>query len=195
MGHPLYRDDDEIVQLEARNGLLLIDEVKVLFAKPDPPQTISRAEVEQLHAVAIKDIYSCAGSCRAWDVTICGSKHKPPQHHYVEGLIDQMCEEATAHEDWDELQVSAHVLWRLNGIHPFAGGNGRTSRAACYLVLCRRLGFLLPGKLTIPEQVALNRPRYQEALEEADAAWANHILDVSKMEALLDEFLTRQLEE
>ena len=195
MGHPLYRDESEKVHLEARNGLLLIDEVKTLFAVPSPPQIISRGEIERLHEVAIKDIYSCAGRCRGWSVTIRGAKHKPPGHAYVEGFLDQMCEEATASEDWDELKVSAYVLWRLNWIHPFAGGNGRISRAACYLVLCRRLGFILPGKLTIPEQIVINRPRYQAALEEADANWVDQILDVSKMESLLDEFLTNQLEE
>jgi len=75
-----------------------------------------------------------------------------------------------------------------------AGGNGRTPRAASYLVLCRRLGFLLRGTFTIPEQIVQNRFRYQDALEEADAAWANDILDVSQMESLLEDFRARQFE-
>ncbi|MBL8221394.1 MAG: Fic family protein, partial [Bryobacterales bacterium] len=31
------------------------------------------------------------------------------------------------------------VMWRLNWIHPFFGGNGRTARSASYLVLCASL--------------------------------------------------------
>ncbi|WP_406699166.1 Fic family protein [Singulisphaera sp. Ch08] len=193
MGEPLYSNESEKIQKEATNGLLLFDEVKRLFATPTHSQIISRSEIERPHEVAIKDIYSCAGSCRQWSVTIQGAKHKPPRFLYVEGFLDQMCEESSTHEEWGAIKVSAYVLWRLNWIHPFAGGNGRTARAASYLVLCRCLNFIPPGKLTIPEQIVSNRARYQDALEEADASWENQVLDVSSLEILLEEFLTKQL--
>ena len=193
MGEPLYRDERQKIQLEAINALQLFDEVQALFHSHSSAHIISRPEIELLHKVAIKDIYSCAGRCREWSVTIVGSRHKPPGHPYVEGLIDQMCDEANSREDWDELEVAAYVLWRMNWIHPFAGGNGRTSRAACYLVLCRRLGFMPPGKLTILEQIVSHRTRYQDGLEDADAAWRSDSLDVSKLIALLHDFLVEQL--
>jgi Fic family protein len=63
------------------------------------------------------------------------------------------------------LHLAAYVMWRLNWIHPFTDGNGRTSRAASYLVLCLRLGYLLPGRRTIPDQIAEDRTRYYKALE------------------------------
>ncbi|HET9282483.1 MAG TPA: Fic family protein [Candidatus Angelobacter sp.] len=50
------------------------------------------------------------------------------------------------------IHLAAYVIWRLNWIHPFADGNGRTSRALSYLVLCTRLGERLPGTVTIPDQ-------------------------------------------
>jgi Fic family protein len=85
-------------------------------------------------------------------------------------------------------------MWRVNWIHPFAGGNGRTSRAASYLVLCVRLGCKLIGTKTIPEQIVANRQPYYSALDVADAAWAEaeHV-DVSEMETLLGDMLARQL--
>ena len=49
------------------------------------------------------------------------------------------------------IHLAAYVMWRLNWIHPFVDGNGRTSSAASYFVLCMRAGNVLPGKKTIPE--------------------------------------------
>ena len=82
---------------------------------------------------------------------------------------------------------------RLNWIHPFAGGNGRTSRAVSYLVLCARLGYRVPGTDTIPEQIVANRQPYYEALDAADAAWARNIIDMGAMERLLEHALAVQL--
>ena len=84
-------------------------------------------------------------------------------------------------------------MWKLNWIHPFTDGNGRTSRAASYLILCLRLGYLLPGKLTIPEQIAANKTPYYKALEAADIAWEQGIIDLSAMKELLGAMLAAQL--
>ena len=77
-------------------------------------------------------------------------------------------------ERWSEkspLHLASYVMWRLTWIHPFTDGNGRTSRAVSYLVLCIRLQMLLPGRLTIPEQIEVDRTPYYKALEAADEAW------------------------
>jgi Fic family protein len=84
---------------------------------------------------------------------------------------------------------------RLNWIHPFRDGNGRTSRAVSYLVLCARLGMRLPGTKTIPERIAGNKQPYYDALDSADAAWKAGRLDVSAMELLLSDNLAAQLVE
>ncbi len=84
-------------------------------------------------------------------------------------------------------------MWRINWIHPFAGGNGRTSRAVSYLVLLAKLGYALPGTRTIPDQIVDNRPPYYEALDAADLAWKRGNLDASKMEKLLSSLLAKQL--
>jgi Fic family protein len=87
------------------------------------------------------------------------------------------------------------TMWRLNWIHPFADGNGRTSRITSYVVLTVKSGFILPGYPTVPDQIVSNRNRYFAALDEADAAWAEERMDVSAMERLLAGMLATQLVE
>lgn len=78
-------------------------------------------------------------------------------------------------------------------IHPFADGNGRTSRIASYVVLSIAAKILLPGTPTIPDQIVDNRKPYFEALDAADAAWVEGRLDIAMMEDLIGRMLTHQL--
>jgi len=84
-------------------------------------------------------------------------------------------------------------MWRVNWIHPFFGGNGRTARALAYLVLCARLGFVLPGTNTIPDQIVADRDPYYDALRQADEACENGLMDVGRMESLMSALLAKQL--
>jgi Fic family protein len=84
-------------------------------------------------------------------------------------------------------------MWRLNWIHPFADGNGRTSRIISYVVLSIRAGAILPGTPTIPDQIVDNRNPYFDALDAADSAYRDGKIDVSKMEGLLAALLAKQL--
>jgi len=86
-------------------------------------------------------------------------------------------------------------LWRLNWIHPFNDGNGRTARAACYFLLCVRSGALLPGRRIVPERIRESREGYEAALTAADRAWDAGHLDFSEMEAYLSRLLQEQLED
>lgn len=108
----------------------------------------------------------------------------------MEDLCDWVNDNFETHS---ALTLCAYVMWRLNWIHPFLDGNGRTSRAIAYLVLCAKLGDRLPGALTIPEQIAADREPYYQALEAADARWLDNVLDLSEMEELLTHYLGVQL--
>ena len=141
----------------------------------------------------MQGIYTCAGRFREWPVKIIGSAHKPPEHRYVRGFVADMCATANRNTDWSPVKTAAYLLWRLNWIHPFGGGNGRTARAVAYFALCSRLGLRLPGKLTMAEQIDRNPTLYQEALEDADAACRAGMTDVSRMESLIRDFLEQQL--
>lgn len=91
------------------------------------------------------------------------------------------------------MHLSAYLLWRLNWIHPFTDGNGRTSRAASYFVLCCGLGYVLPGKHSIPDQISENKNPYYEALEAADEAFRGGLVDVTQLEEMIQAMLARQL--
>jgi Fic family protein len=89
----------------------------------------------------------------------------------------------------DEITLAAYVLWRLNHIHPFINGNGRTARAACYFVMCMKLERWLPGKTILPELIRQNRGEYYEALKEADANGG----DITRLHAYLSQMIDLQL--
>lgn len=89
--------------------------------------------------------------------------------------------------------AAAYGLWRLNWIHPFIEGNGRTARAVCYYLLCTRAGGLLPGRKIVPERIRENRAPYYAALQAADRAWAQGHLDCSELENYLIGLVRDQL--
>jgi Fic family protein len=84
-------------------------------------------------------------------------------------------------------------MWRLNWIHPFTDGNGRTSRALSYALLSVKLGYVLPGSPTIPQQIEEDNSHYIEALEIADAAAVEGKEGIREMELMVRAMLARQL--
>jgi Fic family protein len=104
-----------------------------------------------------------------------------------------MCDFVNRNWEKPAIHLASYLMWRINWIHPFFGGNGRTARATSYLVLCARLGFILPGTKTIPDLIVADRDPYYEALRLADQAWQAGNLDVSKMEGLMSALLAQQL--
>jgi Fic family protein len=139
-------------------------------------------------------ISSYAGNYRPGGVAIEGSKHEPVGAHLVPELVEDMCDYVNDHwENSTPIHLAAYLMWRLNWIHPFADGNGRTSRIISYIVLSIRAGSILPGTPTIPDQIVDNRKPYFDALDAADLAFREGNVDVSKMEELLASLLANQL--
>ncbi len=195
-GPELFRDAEHKAELEARNGLLQFDEVKRLAeAGIEGPRFKLRPSTSQgLQRLAIEGIYSCAGNYRTGLVTIHGTSHQPPEPALVSGFVEDMCD--YVNENWHRsaIHLASYLMWRVNWIHPFAGGNGRTSRAVSYMVLCVRAGTWFGGTRTIPEQIVENRQPYYAALDSADAAWDDgERVDTTEMESLLENMLAEQL--
>lgn len=148
-----------------------------------------------LNAAAVSNIAQFGGRFREQPIYV--GSHIPPHFKEVPELMDQLL--SVVHENWDVMDhptlLPAYALWRLNWIHPFIEGNGRTARAACYYLICLRYGGLLPGKKTVPERIRENRPDYYAALQEADRHWADGQFNVDALAAYLEDLLEAQLSE
>jgi fido (protein-threonine AMPylation protein) len=145
-----------------------------------------------LNAAAVANISQFGGRFREEPIYLQG--HAPPHFSQVNHLMDQFI--STVQENWfawSETVLASYVLWRLNWIHPFIEGNGRTARAACYYTLCAKFRGLPGGKIIVPERIRHDREPYYEALREADQAWHNGELRFPKMEAYLARLLDEQV--
>jgi Fic family protein len=193
----LITDPDELAKQEAKNGLRQFDRVVEMveyFLHPDRPFRLRPSQLLDLHRIALEGISLYAGNWRPAGIEIGGSRHQPVGAHQVPEMVEDLCDYVNS--NWQKrsaLHLAAYVMWRLNWIHPFTDGNGRTSRVSSYLVLCVRIGYLLPGKHTIPDQIAEDRTRYYKALEAADEAHRRGEIDLSIMEDLLSSMLATQL--
>lgn len=188
----LIEDASEIALREAQNGLRQFDEVLRLVRESNWRFVLTSDVIKHLQFLATEGIWSSAGQFRRYGVEISNTEHQPPDFEDVPQLVDDLCEYANSHTD-NPLHLAAFLMWRLNWIHPFGDGNGRTSRAVSYLALSITLGAELPGSPTIPDLIVRQKQPYYGALDSADAAWKCGRLDVSQMELLMRQLLEQQL--
>lgn len=147
-----------------------------------------------LNHVAVANICQFGGRFREEPIYV--GHHIPPHFKEVPALMDRFI--STIHENWfnwSPTELAAYGLWRLNWIHPFIEGNGRTARATCYYLMCARAGTLLPGRKIVPERIRENRTPYYAALQAADRAWDEGHLDFSVLEGYLATLLQAQLQD
>ncbi|WP_457767574.1 Fic family protein [Cyanobium sp. ULC082] len=153
---------------------------------------LSSQVIKALNFHAIACLHSHAGEFRPCPVAV--GPHNPLPHYRVQSLMDDFIN--LVNRDWenaDPVVLAAYVLWRLNWIHPFINGNGRTARAACYFVLCVKAQQWLPGTAILPELIKRERTRYESGLRHADAAAVAGGMDLSPIHALLSELLNEQI--
>jgi Fic family protein len=156
------------------------------------PTAFDKFTLWALNHVAVANISQYGGRFRQEPIYV--GNHLPPHFREVPELMDRFI--SFIHENWFFLsptQLAAYGLWRLNWVHPFIEGNGRTARATCYYLLCVRSGSLLPGRKIVPERIREERGPYVAALRAADSAWDAGNLDISEMEAYLARLLEAQL--
>ena len=193
----LLTDRTAIAEREAENALRQFDFSMGELSKwlKAGSYVLKPSTLLKLNRYALEGLSVYAGVFRPAGVMIKGSEHQPVQAAEVPAAVEELCEYVTT--NWktsSALHLSAYVLWRLNWIHPFVDGNGRTARAASYLVLCAKVGGRIPGKNTIPEQIALNKDPYYKALEDADSHYRiGKSINVIAMEKMLDAQLAAQL--
>ena len=109
--------------------------------------------------------------------------------------MDDFVNQVNRHwERTDPVALAAFVLWRLNYVHPFINGNGRTARAACYFVLCLKAERWLPGTTILPELIKANRDEYVAALQHATNSLEAGDLDLAPLHELLARLISMQLQ-
>lgn len=196
---PVLTDEDEIARREAENGLkqfgLAVEINRNHVKDEERPFRLRSFIILQLHSAALEGLHPLAGTFRNTPVKIGGSKHKPPEAAMVAEEVEHLCQ--YVNDNWDKASaehLAAYVLWRLNWIHAFADGNGRTARAVSYVVMNIKMQGLLPGTPTIPDQIASDKKPYYAALEKADEALVDHQkIDVTAFEDMLHGMLATQL--
>lgn len=193
-------------RVEWRNALNTLDAIDALSArliagKADTatlPPMPDEAALKMLHRASTVSLLSSPGEYRDCPVQIAGNGivvYEPPPHSAVAGLMKSFFAELQS--IWtggDALDAAAFALWRLNWIHPFRNGNGRTARSFAYCCLCVRLGAVLPGVPTVIDQIMMTRDDYESAIHAADAAAAdNDGRALGQMRAYLDRLLQIQM--
>ena len=194
----LIDDAQKKAEAEARNVLLQYDMAKEMvesgLGANATPFVLRPSHILMLHHRALVGIERFAGTFRNTPVEIGKSKHTPPESFFVSELVAEMCAYIADRRGKTPLHLSAYAMWRLNWIHPFSDGNGRTSRIISYMVLCNAQGYWLPATKTIPDMIADNRAPYYDALEAADEALrSDDKVDLSVLENYLGDLLSKQL--
>src|SRR5262245_43669892 len=124
-------------ELEGRNGAHQLEYITQLVEAG--AKHVRESHVLQLQEIAVNDIYPCAGKYRnaRIKVRITNSMHEPPEAAFVPSLVRDAVDWINREQEEGHSSAvtrAAYALWRFNWIHPFAGGNGRTSRAVAYLI-------------------------------------------------------------
>ena len=189
--------DHQVAEREIANGLRQYDvaiEIIKTFLDPEYPFSLRPHLLLELQALAVDGIEPSPGQWRTGEVRISKSKHAPPPPFLVPFKVQEMCDYVNDNfHEKTPFHLAAYVMWRLNWIHPFSDGNGRTSRVLSYMVLSVALKALLPGSPTIPQLIQRDRTPYFKALETADAADLEGRIDLTEMEVLIKHLLAAQL--
>jgi Fic family protein len=195
-GLELITDPIEKARVEAENALRQTRAAMSLLPAwiADSKPKLKPSLFLGLHGVLMKRISPLPGTYRPGPMRITHSDHTPPPSAEVPRLIEDLCD--YVNENWEKksaIHLAAYVLWRINWIHPFEDGNGRTARIVSYLVLCAHSKADLPGTPTIPEQISDDKKPYYDALEHADRSARRGNQDVGNLEKLLGDCLAEQL--
>ena len=187
--HPLYQ------ALAVANGNRQYDFLKSMVATAIAANRtmLSHTLIKALNFQAICCLHVSAGEYRPCPV--CVGDHTPPDHYRVQALMDDFVDQVNRFWDsTDAVVLASYVLWRLNNIHPFINGNGRTARAACYFVLCAKSGGWIAGQPILPELIRQNHAEYVAALQHAHNAWARGSIDLSLLHPLIVRLLQQQIQ-
>jgi Fic family protein len=194
-----------IEQLNAANTINVLEALVTFLISYNKPNEVPYAPNE----MALRELHRCGtlfllekpGEYREVPVQVANLQtgqviyQAPPSAEVPKLVQDFFVELINIWHSGDALDAAAFALWRINWIHPFKNGNGRTARAFCYACLNARLGVILPGTTTVIDQIMLTRPDYEAAIRIADQAAAADAgaRDLAQMRSYLDGLLQIQM--
>jgi Fic family protein len=159
---------EEKANLEIRNQVTVAEYLSDFVAKGR--NRITEGDILQIHALTIEGIYPCAGTYRdaLTVVEITDTDHKPAHPSQVRIEVNDMLEWLySGRGSKNPLEKAAYVLWKVNHIHPFNGGNGRVARAAAYLVMVMEVAPIFAGE-PLPAKLKRRKGEYVAGLKAAD---------------------------
>lgn len=150
---------------------------------------VTEEVVSEVHRLTIEGIYPCAGNYRdaLTHIEITDPDHKPTHPALVRSHVRDMLEELQR-TDTNPVKKAAYVLWRVNAIHPFNGGNGRVARSLAYLVMVIEVAPVFAGR-PLPAILKDQKPAYIAGLKAADKG------DLGPLENLVLEAFQTQIAE
>lgn len=166
---PLLCTPEEKPVFETANAMKQLEYIEFLIVERRATQ-LRMTDVRQLQSLAIERIYPCGGRYRnARDQIRVG--FFAPHESQVPSMMDDLCDwvNAARAAGVHGIVAAAYVMWRINWIHPFSGGNGRSARAAAYLVL-GMFGRMVPPGRPMPAIIEQHHDDYIKALKDVDAS-------------------------
>ena len=174
---------------------------------------ISEGFIRELHKITVNDLKEdgskTPGKYRVENVEISKSKHTPPDHSAVAGLMQELVDYINNPLDGKfDILKTAIAHHRFTAIHPFDNGNGRTARLLTYAMLASQRfiddqGFRLLNPASI---FCIDHEEYFRQLANADKAtpkgveeWSLYVAkgiqhEVERVSRLLDKnFAVTQL--
>lgn len=159
---------------------------------------VNFATISDLNFVAVVDLHEDAGKYRFStnsDVHIKDSAHTPPKAPEVHAHVSEFVN--FVNTNWHDstlLEMPAYAIWKINWIHPFSDGNGRTAQAISYYFLCLKAGLLLGGENILPKLIREKRKTYCGLLIEMDNSYErNGEPELENMIEFLGSLLKLQL--
>jgi Fic family protein len=180
--------------LEVENGNRQYDFMRSLIPAAIAADRVflSQHVIKMLNFHAIACLHPAAGEYRPCEVVV--GMHRPPAYFQINALMEDFTNEVNrAWARTDPVSLAVYVYWKINYIHPFINGNGRTARVASYYVLCLRNGGLLGGSPTLPALLKRDKEDCVAALHGAHQAFQNGGMDLQPLHAIFVRLLNEQM--
>jgi len=123
---PIYKDFDHKCSLESRNGYIQAAFVAQRAQEWNDDSSFTADLLCELQRLAVNQIYRVRRALSRWRGRA-WCRPQTPDHSEVRDLVESMCDYVNQNWSKTPIHLASYVMWRMNWIHPFYGGNGRAA--------------------------------------------------------------------